>query len=301
MDIPACRFCGAGAESQSIKGPYVFGGTDQHKFWHCSRCDMVYLYPVPSVAQESEFYRKEFEKFMADRSGNRAWKRPEEHVASNQDHVVRRRKYLAPYLRPGLNLLEIGCSSGFMMNAFRDAGLSSYGVEPSCVFLDFLKRQGHIAFESLGQLKAAYPGQRYDLIVHFFVLEHIRDPVGFLREQLAMLAPGGRIIFEVPCVTDPLVSLYAVPVFERFYWSIAHHWYFSPTSIGHVAERLGHGVRLIPDQRYDLSNHIQWLREGKPGGQGMYSHVFSDKLIEQYKADLKAKWVCDTLVGIIEA
>ena len=52
---------------------------------------------------------------------------------------------------------------------------------------------------------------------------------------------------------------------------------------------------MVPEQRYDLSNHIVWMTEGKPGGQGRYNAVFSDELIDRYRADLKKQWKCDTL------
>ena len=35
------------------------------------------------------------------------------------------------------------------------------------------------------------------------------------------------------------------------------------------------------DQRYDLSNHITWMKDGTPGGSGKYNNIFSKKLISQ--------------------
>jgi hypothetical protein len=134
-----------------------------------------------------------------------------------------------------------------------------------------------------------------DLIVHFFVLEHIRDPYTFFSDCLDLLKDGGKIIAEVPCVNDPLTSLYNIPEFEEFYWSVAHHYYYSPKSLAYVLDRLQVKYDMLPEQRYDLSNHIVWMTEGKPGGQGRYNHVFSKKLVEQYKQDLRNSWNCDTI------
>jgi SAM-dependent methyltransferase len=142
--------------------------------------------------------------------------------------------------------------------------------------------------------------EKFDLIVHFFVLEHIRDPFDFFKETYAMLKPGGRIIAEVPCANDPLTSMYTIPEFEKFYWSIAHHYYYNPESISYILEKLGYEYELIPEQRYDLSNHMTWMMEGKPGGQGKYDQIFSRQLNEKYMDDLKSKWVCDTMVVVID-
>jgi hypothetical protein len=56
-------------------------------------------------------------------------------------------------------------------------------------------------------------------------------------------------------------------------------------SFRYVFDKLGLKYELFPEQRYDLSNHIVWMLEGKPGGQARYSHVFSQGLIEKYKDD----------------
>ena len=110
---------------------------------------------------------------------------------------------------------------------------------------------------------------------------------------------GGQMIFEVPCVTDPLVELYKVPSFDKFYWSFAHHWYYSKKTLGNLLDRVGLRYDLMPEQRYDISNHMWWMSEGKPGGMGKYSHVFSEETEKSYREDLKRAWLCDTIVAKI--
>ncbi|MBN2140998.1 MAG: class I SAM-dependent methyltransferase [Desulfovibrionaceae bacterium] len=292
---PVCRLCGAGPASQSLRAGTVYGGGPEHGFWHCAECDAVYLYPPTTEEEEQRFYAREFEGFMAARSGKKAdWASAEAHKASGRGHLARRWPFLEPYLAPGRDILEIGCSSGFMLDAFRDAGLNCVGVEPSGVFYEHLAHSGYQAYRNLDELERG-PDRKFDLVVHFFVLEHIRDPYDFFRRTLDLLKPGGRIIAEVPCVNDPLTSLYRIPAFEQFYWSIAHHFYYSPKSLGFVLDRLGAGREILPEQRYDLSNHMTWMMDGRPGGQGRFDHVFSPELLDSYRQDLKRRWLCDTM------
>lgn len=284
--VPCCRLCGA-AEGQRVRGECVFGGTSEHRFWECATCSGIYLFPVPSEADEARFYAMEFEKFMASRSGgDRDWTAAERHVATNQDQVRRRWRVLAPFVRSGASVLEVGCSTGFMLDAFRDSGMEASGIEPSGAFLEFLQGRGHEAFGDMAALRAARPDKRWDLITHFFVFEHIRDPWLFLSGQLEVLAPGGAIVFEVPCALDALTSLYRIPAFERFYWSIAHHFYYVPRSIQFVMGRLPVTCEIIPDQRYDLSNHMTWLMDGRPGGQGRFVGAVSQATHDAYRRDL---------------
>ncbi len=57
--MPSCRLCGAGPGKQEVRASYVFGGSADHRFWQCSHCDAIYLFPVPSLEQEKLFYKKE--------------------------------------------------------------------------------------------------------------------------------------------------------------------------------------------------------------------------------------------------
>jgi SAM-dependent methyltransferase len=295
MEVPICRICKASSEEQVVRAEHVFGSDGKHKFWQCKRCRLVYLYPVPSQEEENHFYSMEFEKFMEKRSGkDRDWSRPEAHLRTNQDNVKRRLNFLNNYLKEVDNLLEIGCSSGFMLDAFRELGIKTVGIEPSSGFTEFLKSRGHKVYSSIDELLNYEPNIKFDLIVHFFVLEHIRNSKEFLQRQLDLLNPNGKIICEVPCVNDPLTSLYNIPAFEKFYWSIAHHYYFNPKSLSQVLDQLNCSYEFFPEQRYDLSNHLVWMQEGKPGGSGRYNHIFSQETLENYKKDLMKSWTCDT-------
>jgi len=298
--MPKCRICNANESKQLVRAEYVFGGEDEHKFWCCSNCDAVYLYPIPSIEEDAYFYRKEFEKFMSQRSGrDRDWTNVQAHIKTNQDQVQRRWHFLEPYLTKNIDLLELGCSSGFMLDAFSDFGAICTGVEPSGKFSEYLEEKPYPVFESIEDLIYSTPNVTFDLIVHFFLFEHIRDPFKFLESTLSLLKVNGKMIAEIPCVNDPLTSCYNVPNFEKFYWSIAHHFYYSPRSLSYILDKMGLKYELIPEQRYDLSNHIYWMTEGKPGGQGKYNNIFSAELIKKYKEDLKNKLKCDTIFLII--
>ncbi len=248
---------------------------------------------MPTEDEEKRFYAKEFEKFMAVRSGDeRDWTNTEKHKKTNQDQVQRRWKFMKELIVPGNTVLEIGCSSGFMLDAFRNAGLQCSGVEPSGEFLPYLQQQGHEACENLSDIDSC---RQFDLIVHFFVFEHIRDPVKFLQDIWAYLKPGGTMVAEIPCVNDVLTSVYDIPEFEKFYWSIAHHYYYSPESLSYVLEQLNYPYHLKAEQRYDLSNHMYWMMTGKPGGQCRFNDMFGERVVEAYRQSLIDSWNCDTI------
>ena len=302
MALPEnCPLCLAGLERQSVVTSHVYGGGGQgHAFFHCNACDVRYQYPGLIPEEEARFYAAEFEGFMVGRAGNKGgWDKAEDHVRANEHTRMRRMKYLQQILNKNASLLEVGCSSGFMLLPFAKAGHDCVGIEPSGVFGEFVKDRGLPVYESLDQLLRLDPSRKFDVVLHFFVMEHIAQPRAFLEAQLALLKPGGKIVFEIPNAADPLYSVYDIPAFEHFYWSVAHPWYFSEPSLHYLLDQLGRPYEILRDQRYDLSNHMVWARDGRPGGMGRFTEALGVELEEGYKQALIRNGKCDTLIGII--
>ncbi len=290
--MPVCRICGDVEARQFVRASSVFGGRKEHNFWQCEACEAIYLHPVLTPEEEKHFYRQEFEGFMSTRVGDhRDWSNAEKHKSSNQDQVRRRLPFLRDYLKPGIDLLEIGCSSGFMLDAFSALGVNCTGVEPSGEFSEYLEQSGYSIYDDVH----AITGKKFDVITHFFVFEHIGDPFSFLQKNFQLLNDGGVIVAEIPSADDPLTSVYDIEAFEQFYWSIAHHYYYNHKSLAYVMDKLGYRYEIVPEQRYDLSNHMTWMMEGRPGGQGRYAELFGDELVAKYQQRLIDKRVCDTL------
>lgn len=302
MALPdVCPLCGADRHAQQIASAHVYGDAARARaFFHCRQCDVRYQYPPLTAEEEARFYSAEFEGFMAGRAGKSGgWHAADDHIAANEPTRLRRMRYLRPCLSPGSRILEVGCSSGFMLFPLVEEGFPCVGIEPSGVFSEYVRGRGLEVYPSLEDLHASKPDASFDVIQHFFVLEHISEPRRFLESQLALLRPGGKIVAEIPNVADALYSIYDIPAFERFYWSLAHPWYFSEASLKHLLDGLGRPYEILLDQRYDLSNHMVWARDGKPGGAGRFTDVLGTELEETYKQALIRIRRCDTLIAII--
>lgn len=302
MALPQkCPLCRAENDKISVVTSHVYGDKNKnHAFYICSNCDVHFMFPGLSTEEESRFYAAEFEGFMASRAGSKGgWERAEEHIKANEPTRLRRMKYLGPHLGKKSKILEIGCSSGFMMLPLIKEGHQCVGVEPSGVFSEHLRSQGVSVYSSIDEMKKNHENAKFDLIQHFFVLEHIGEPLSFLKMQMDLLEVGGTLIFEIPNASDPLYTVYDIPAFERFYWSIAHPWYFNEKSLNFVLSQLGYKYEILRDQRYDLSNHMVWAKDGRPGGMGRFTDQLGVELEENYKQSLIRSGKCDTLIGVI--
>jgi SAM-dependent methyltransferase len=288
--VMPCRICGA--RERTLVSREV-SEAPESAVYRCGGCDLVYLDPIMSEADEAAFYLEQFERYMEGRSGA-GWKSPEAHFQSYQSEATRRLPLVEPYVRAADRLLEVGSSTGFFLDRLKDHVRTVTGVEPSEAYRVYAASRGLETVEDLALLGA----RQFDVILLYYVLEHLRDPIGYLRRLGDRLAPAGRLLVEVPNVEDALLSVYAVPSFGPFYWQKAHYQNFSQRTLAAVLDQAGYTADLIPVQRYDLSNHMVWMRDGRAGGFGRFRDLLTPAVEQAYAEALKARWVCDTVYAV---
>ena len=298
----SCPLCKASKKFQKFRTNKIFGkiGNKKRAFYQCLNCDIFYLFPRLNKKEEKKFYEKDFEKFMGDRSKRKNdWRDIEKHIISNKENKLRRFKYLKNLIKGKKNILEYGCSSGFMLFPLIQKNYNCYGIEPSGKFYDYLISKNLKIYKNENEFIKKNKNQKLDVIMHFFVMEHIFNLKEFINKQMNLLNKKGVIVAEIPNADDPLNTIYKPKAFENFYWSIAHPWYFNQNSLKYFLDSLGYKYKIIKDQRYDLSNHMYWQIYGKPGGQSKFSEIFGKQLDKEYINRLIQTGYCDTLIAII--
>lgn len=103
--------------------------------------------------------------------------------------------------RPGMVILEIGCSSGFliceMQKKLRDAIIIGADVvkAPLYKLAELVKNIPLVRFDLL---QSPLPYSCVDVLVMLNVLEHIEDDIAALKNSYNILKPGGHLVVEVP-------------------------------------------------------------------------------------------------------
>jgi 2-polyprenyl-3-methyl-5-hydroxy-6-metoxy-1,4-benzoquinol methylase len=179
----ACPVCG-GEPGRTIypdaRDPITL---DTFQIVACSHCTTTYTAPRPSSLNRyyPHLYR-EYGRFVT--SVLRAF----------YDARVSRWARLKP---AGGSVLEVGCGRGLMLAAFSRQGWKTTGIERNEEAAEAARRAFGLDV-SAKPVEALPLDARFDLIIMFHVLEHIAAPVTLLGECAKRLAPGGRIILNVP-------------------------------------------------------------------------------------------------------
>lgn len=295
----ACPLCSAEASTQHVESRVVPGGTAEHSYFRCGTCDVRYLWPRLSAEDELRFYRDEFAVFMQSREGTESLPlTAQAHRERNEALRLERMGRLDVELSTPKSILEVGCASGFMLLPLRDAGHHCVAIEPSGLFREDLNARGLTTYESVDDLAAA-SNEKFDVIFHYFVLEHVGDPLSFITQQLGLLNPGGVLQFELPCGNDALLEVYNLNSFRDFYFQVGHQWVFTPSSLRALLAKTGLDVEVGLRQRYGLANHLTWAEKGRPGGNPVLADVYGSDLDAAYRQRLIDTGHADTLTATI--
>jgi 2-polyprenyl-3-methyl-5-hydroxy-6-metoxy-1,4-benzoquinol methylase len=148
----------------------------------------------------------------------------------------------------GERLLDVGCDTGgFLESAARQFGIKPVGLD---VAARAVRASSAAGIEAYHATIESAPAELRDfrVITAIDVVEHVTDPLGFLRAVKARLAPGGAVYLETPNIRS---SVYGVgrmlcgalggrprPVFERLF-PPQHIQYFTSQSLERLVGKSG--------------------------------------------------------------
>jgi len=265
-----CPVCGSHYSSNIKRTPFFVREFDGPTVKKCDRCDMVFLNPAMTEEAYWDFYSNDEQKNFAQNitKGN--------YNAKISDNDMRREKMIAAYIGAPGRILDVGTGRSKFVGLVNNA----VGIDISEERIRDAKEMGLPV-----ELCDIYGwDERAATITMFHVLEHILDPVRFLKRAHEILLPNGSLIIEVPNLNDALVGLKA---YEKFYYQNAHCSYFTPKTLRQLVGSSGFVVeRELKIQRYSFDNHLHWLFRKRPGiiGAASFMNDIYSCAIKQFDA-----------------
>lgn len=213
-----CPLCGSD-RARPLPGPLV----------RCEGCGLVRTEPAPvaSVSYDQDYF--------TERNAYEA--RAEEFSAyfrALMDDIAR--------VRATGRLLDIGCGPGLLLEEARNRGYAAAGCDVSAWAVEAARRRGFDA--RTGVLQALqYPEGAFDIVVANHTLEHIPEPLPFLREARRLLAPGGLLAIGVP----NHASLMSTVMGARWHSLLPdqHYWHFTPATLTRMLREAGFAPNVM--------------------------------------------------------
>jgi len=194
-------------------------------------------------------------------------------------------------------ICDFGCGEGNFLRLSKPFAESVFGVEIQKNFNNTINNEGIKCFLKLEELT-----EQLDTIFLFHCLEHLPDPSKTLKEIYEKLKVNseGKIVVEVPHARDFLLDQLELESFKNFtLWS--QHLILHTRDSLHLflADAGFKNIHIEGIQRYGLSNHLNWLKNGKPGGHKSPLSIIETKNLKNSYADALSKLDAnDTLVAV---
>ena len=235
----------------------------------CKDCGLVALHPPWSREEVDEIYKR--------------------YLNHEKDFIGQKRgktvsKYLRKHCKKNHIILEIGSGRGDNVKYLNSLGYNVIGIDKDPYYCDGDK----LIYSDYKD----YSG-KFDFIYAIQVFEHIEEPVDFINKIRSMLNPGGNFLIEVPNFEDPLLCLYKIESFKKFYYYPYHAFFYTYDTIGKMFSKAGVSVKIKRYQRYGIINHLRWAVLDRPANWNPEIPIL-DRI---YKLFLeKNKKVSDTLI-----
>jgi cyclopropane fatty-acyl-phospholipid synthase-like methyltransferase len=125
----------------------------------------------------------------------------QEYANSRDLKIATARPRLAEIKRraTGKRLLDVGCATGFFMEAAAEEGFDVRGVEFSTVAIGLARPDigGRIVHGDVNTLRSQ-GSEPFDVVTAFDIIEHVQNPADFLRDIREILRPGGVLAISSP-------------------------------------------------------------------------------------------------------
>ncbi|MCP4147744.1 MAG: class I SAM-dependent methyltransferase [bacterium] len=157
----------------------------------CGSCSFVTIYPLPTPEDLSRYYDENYWQPEQEKKKTRGLTPEERLYEFRMRGILRFIEKTFPQ-KEGVRALDWGAGDGawvryLLKNGYETVGLDRYSIKPQdeCFINGDIKDAG-------------IPGEAFQIITCFHVLEHLHDPVESFKAAFEKLKKGGLMIIEVP-------------------------------------------------------------------------------------------------------
>ena len=244
----ACPTCGSADAAHELD-------KDHMQLVRCRACDLVYVSPTFDEHHYIEVYAsQEYQDIVRDLGIKSHDYRVERFGRERVGLMARQLTMKAP------RYLDVGCSTGFVVEAARDAGWEAIGTDLNPSAVEFGKSRG-LDLRTVALGDGGFEPASFDAVSLFDVLEHLIDPREVVRACVGLLRPGGILFLYVPNYDS--ASRLLMGADAHFIWPTHHLNYYTPATIRDLLGREGLDTAYVATEGLDIVDYLWYRREMK--------------------------------------
>lgn len=266
-----CRFC------QSTGATHKFNLTNELGIYSCPDCEVEFMEPQLSDAEITELYSENYYKSWGIQGNS-------ENESAKQmkvDTFLLRLAKIKEYTTSG-KVLDVGCATGFFLEAAKNQGYQPYGIELSQYSSQLAKKKFGEQNIFNGTIEEATfkPGQ-FSVVSMFDLIEHVRIPQVVIQKAADLLHDNGIII-----ITTPDSGSLSNKIMRRrwTHYKKEHFYYFNLHALKKLASVAG--LKLVYNETSKKALNINYLHTQL----NVYRHWLFTPIINMAFSLLPEKW-----------
>jgi len=164
---------------------------DYYEALQCNHCKMISINPPPSNEGLSKFYSG----YLSHRLNDEEILLQQRKLTYQIDH-----DWITKHIDHG-DVLDIGCSGGHFLNFFDHKKWNRLGVDIESDDAEFAKKEYDVDV-NVGFFPDLSFEKKFDLLMMRGVIEHISDPIQYLKKSSELVKPGGFLFITATPAGD---------------------------------------------------------------------------------------------------
>lgn len=234
----------------SALGPKTFSarrtpdGT-HYRFVKCANCGLIFSNPILPLDKIAKLYKDSTFDYAPEA----------EYLKKTYGAVLER---MLPHIGiQKTKVLDIGCGNGFFLERAEELGVQHvFGVEPSIPAIKMAPKRLQSKIKASIFKPGLYKALTFDIACCFHTLDHVTDPMAFVKEMYRILNRGGQASVIVHDTGGLSVKLFGEksPIFD-----IEHIYLFNKVTLRRIFMMSGFKTAEV----FDLENEyplVYWFR-----------------------------------------
>lgn len=223
----------------------------------------------------------------------------EDYYKLHDFEVLDKLNYCGTTIFRNSSIADIGCGGGSFLDFVSGVADNVIAIEPSAEYRKSLAERGYHTYAYAKESKKDW-ADKLNVVTSFDVIEHVDNPIEFMKDVYDILAVGGKGIIGTPTDCPVMRTLLGKTYEQGLLYSYQHNWILSKKGFEICCEKAGFkNVRIKPIQRYGISNLIAWANNKKPFGHIRYEFI-TDSLDSVYKCELEKIGMSDYIIAYVE-